>query len=68
MQQSDKTCMKCDHSLLGCYADQGMKGILVKNPAGDKLFTNKKNTRINPYICTNCGYTEWYAEEPRHLQ
>lgn len=54
--------------MVECYVDQGAKGILVKNSIGDKIFGNKKNTRVNPNICSNCGFVEWYAEEPQKLR
>lgn len=63
-----KYCSKCEGSMVVCYVDQGMKGILIKNPAGDKLFTNSKNTRVNPNVCSDCGFMEWYAEEPGNLK
>ncbi|MCP3029475.1 hypothetical protein [Halobacillus sp. A5] len=63
-----KSCPKCEGEMILCYVDQGSKGILVKNADGDKLFGNKKNTRINPNICADCGWVEWYAVEPGNLK
>ncbi|WP_117149099.1 hypothetical protein [Paraliobacillus zengyii] len=63
----EKDCEKCGKKMIECYADQGLKGILVKNPQGETLFKNKKHTRINPYVCVNCGYVEWYARNPKDL-
>jgi hypothetical protein len=60
-------CGKCGNEMIKCYVDEGFSGLTVKNPDGEKLFSNKKNTRINPTICTKCGFTEWYAEEPEKL-
>ena len=65
---SIKRCDQCEEELIKCYVDQGLKGILVKNHEGDKVLGNKKNTRVNPYICGNCGYTVWYADEPSKLR
>ncbi|TGB03589.1 hypothetical protein [Halobacillus salinus] len=53
---SDKICSKCEGNMVECYVADGLKGLLVKNPDGDKLFTNKKNTNINPNVCTDCGW------------
>jgi predicted Zn-ribbon and HTH transcriptional regulator len=53
--------------MIVCYTDEGFKGLTVKNPVGEKLFSNKKHTRINPNVCRNCGFVEWYAEEPERL-
>lgn len=65
---SDKQCQKCTGEMVDCYVDEGMKGLLVKNPEGDKLFSNKKNTTINPSVCIQCGSIEWYAENPQDLK
>ncbi|RWZ58572.1 hypothetical protein EQV77_06290 [Halobacillus fulvus] len=62
------SCPKCQGERVKCYVDQGLKGLLVKNAEGDKLFGNKKNTRINPLVCTDCGWVEWYADEPQNLK
>lgn len=67
-QSSDKNCIKCNNELMKCETGDGIKGILVKNPTGNGLFTNKKHTIVHPYVCFQCGYTEWYAEKPSQLQ
>ncbi|MCA0970899.1 hypothetical protein LCM20_09880 [Halobacillus litoralis] len=63
-----RICEKCEGDMVKCYVDQGMRGILVKNADGDKLFSNKKNTRINPFVCGDCGWVEWYADEPGKIR
>ena len=40
---------------------------VVKIPEGDKLFSNNLNTRVNPYVCEDCGYAKWYVKEPENL-
>ncbi|SDL85966.1 hypothetical protein [Sediminibacillus halophilus] len=65
--RQERTCLKCGDKIIKCYVDDGLKGLLVKNPDGDRLFSNKKNTNINPFICTNCGFAEWYADKPEDL-
>lgn len=67
INQEEKICVKCGNKLIKCYVDDGLKGLLVKNPEGDRLFSNKKLTVVNPYICSSCGFTEWYADEPEKL-
>lgn len=66
-KQEEKACPKCEHKMIQCYVDSGLKGLLVTNPEGDKLFSNRKNTTINPFICANCGFTEWYAAQVENL-
>ena len=63
----ERTCLKCESEMIKCYVADGLKGLLVKNPEGDRLFSNKKHTNINPYVCSNCGFAEWYADEPGKL-
>lgn len=63
----ERTCLKCEDKMIKCYVADGLQGLLVKNPDGNGLFSNKKNTKINPFICTNCGFAEWYAEKPEDL-
>ncbi|MBP3951664.1 hypothetical protein [Bacillus suaedae] len=63
----EKSCVKCGSDMIECYVDQGLKGLLVKNPSGEQLFKNKKNTRMNPFVCIKCGYAEWYADTPEDL-
>lgn len=65
--QQEKNCEKCGSKLIKCFIDNGFKGLIVKNPEGDRFLSNKKNTTVNPYICSNCGFAEWYAEEPERL-
>ncbi|UFT98401.1 hypothetical protein KO561_14495 [Radiobacillus kanasensis] len=67
MEQENKQCEKCGDTLVKCYVADGLKGLLVKNPEGDRLFSNKKNTNINPYVCGSCGFAIWYADEPKKL-
>lgn len=44
-------CQKCGSEMIKCYVDIGVGGLLVKNPNGDKLFTNKKNKEsIQRYV------------------
>lgn len=66
--QQEKICVKCGNQMIKCYVADGFKGLLVKNPEGDSLFSNKKHTNINPFICTDCGCVEWYAEDPEKLK
>lgn len=63
----EKNCEKCGSQMIECYVDQGLKGLPVKNPQGEQLFKNKKNTRINPFVFSNCGFAEWYAQNPKDL-
>ncbi|ENH97006.1 hypothetical protein J416_08012 [Gracilibacillus halophilus YIM-C55.5] len=64
----EKYCEKCNQKMIASQVDEGgLKGLLIKNPKGAQLFQNKKHTRLNPYVCPNCGLTEWYANEPDRL-
>lgn len=61
-------CIHCGGQKEVCYVDQGLGGLLVKSEKGKKLFSNKKHARINPVVCTDCGFVEWYADEPENLK
>lgn len=68
MQNSNENfCSKCGHELIKCKVDDGPQGLLVKNPQGGGFFKNNKNTIVHPYICSECGFTEWFAEKPKNL-
>ena len=63
----EKTCAKCNAVLTRCVATSAAgKFSAIKEPV--KNFTNKESSELRPYVCADCGYTEWYVDEPEHFK
>lgn len=63
----DHLCPKCKAVLTKCIAT----GVVTKFSATklpEKVFTTKETSQLFPFVCSNCGYTEWYAEKPENLK
>jgi hypothetical protein len=55
----DKKCVKCDAVLVRCAATSAAVAFMaVKEPV--RYFTTKESSELHPYVCTQCGYTEWF--------
>ncbi len=55
------TCSKCGHKMTeGKLSTYG--GIVVTKKSGN-LF-KKTNSIISTFVCTNCGYIDFYVENP----
>ncbi len=65
----DKKCLKCETILTKCIAIHGGDGNFVayKEPYTD-LQNRKTATEMHPYICSNCGYVEWYVDKPENFK
>lgn len=61
------SCPKCNEVLTKCLASGGIKNFtVVKLP--EKIFSTKETSTISPFVCSNCGYTEWYADQPENIK
>lgn len=61
------SCRKCNEVLTKCLASGGISNFSVmKLPI--KVFSTKETSRIFPFVCSNCGYIEWYAEKSENLK
>lgn len=58
-------CPKCNEKLTPCIINGGDSFIAVKKNA--KSFT-ENSSRLIPYVCPKCGYTEWYVEKPENFK
>ncbi|MBE3571056.1 MAG: hypothetical protein IMW92_13460 [Bacillales bacterium] len=58
---TNKVCSKCNHELVACYIRNSLELYIKKLP---KKLMSKKESVVDPYVCTNCGLTEWYVREP----
>lgn len=61
------SCPKCNCILTKCIATCGIKKFSVtKLP--EKIFASKETSDIFPFVCSTCGYIEWYADKPENLK
>lgn len=58
-------CPKCNEKLTKCiiYNGYDFKAVLINA----KSFTENSSNMI-PYVCSNCGYIEWYVEKPENFK
>jgi predicted nucleic-acid-binding Zn-ribbon protein len=65
----DRKCVKCETILTKSVALVGGDGNFVACKAPCTELKNKKTvTEIRPYICSNCGYVEWYVDKPENFK
>jgi len=61
------SCSKYKWILTKCIATGGIKNFSVtKLP--EKIFVSKETSDIFPFVCSTCGYIEWYADKPEDLK
>lgn len=60
-------CPKCNKKLVKCIVPINNVNLLQAYKPPHKVL-NKNRTNINAFICPNCGYVEWYAENPEVLK
>jgi hypothetical protein len=61
----EKICPKCNTSLKKCIlfgAESKLSAVLP-----GKSFTEGSSALI-PYVCSTCGYTEWYVKKPEQFK
>jgi hypothetical protein len=64
-----KICLKCGTVLTESVAIHGGDGNFVACKAPSTELKNKKTvTEIRPYICSTCGYVEWYVDKPENFK
>jgi predicted nucleic-acid-binding Zn-ribbon protein len=58
----EKSCVKCNNELIKAHI-KGLKGEfgVSKKPSG--IFIGFSYIKVSPYVCSNCGYIEFYLEE-----
>ena len=65
----DKKCVKCETILTKSIAIAGGDGNFVAYKEPYTELKNKKTvTEMRPYICSNCGYVEWYVDKPENFK
>lgn len=60
-------CTKCNSKLVKCVGKTGTMFNLTAYKFPVKPFS-KEYSELSPYVCPVCGYTEWYAEEPKKIK
>ena len=59
-----KTCIKCSNELTKAYIS-GIQGAFEINKKSRGFFMDSPNfSKVSTYVCSNCGYLEFYVEEP----
>lgn len=58
-------CSKCNVKLTKSILYNGYDFMAVK---ADAKFSPADRSAIIPYVCSNCGYVEWYAEQPEKFK
>ena len=59
-------CPKCNNTLAKCIVSGAeSKFSAVKLPV--KSYTENSSGLI-PYVCSTCGYNEWYVEKPENFR
>ena len=62
----ERKCVKCDAVLTKCFATSSLgRFAAVKYP--NKNFNAKESSELFPYVCSKCGYTEWYVDKPENF-
>ncbi len=63
----ERTCSKCNTVLTKCIADTECGQLTLFIPRL-KLMGKKRHDVAIPFVCTNCGYVEWYVESPENFK
>ena len=62
-----KNCIRCTGEMMRSHILSG-KELVAANTQDDSIFSLKlKSTKLTPYICTSCGYCEFYADDISEL-
>jgi predicted nucleic-acid-binding Zn-ribbon protein len=65
--QAGKKCIKCETILTNSFLDSlGASNFSVIKKSV-KLFLNKKSA-FSPFVCSKCGYIEWYVNKPENFK
>ena len=60
-------CPKCNNKLTKCVAKTDTMFNLTAYRFPLKTF-DKEFSELFPYVCSGCGYTEWYVEKPEKFK
>jgi predicted nucleic-acid-binding Zn-ribbon protein len=59
-----ETCSKCGNELTRAYIS-GIQGEFQINKEPRGFFTDSQiYSKVSPYVCSNCGYLEFYVVHP----
>lgn len=61
------SCPKCKTIMTRARATSAIgKFSAVKEPV--QHFTTKESSQMLPFVCSECGYVEWYVEKPENFK
>ncbi len=59
-----KNCSKCDSTLTKARI-QSSPGTVGINKTPSRVLNNNSNySELVPYVCSSCGYVDFYVEDP----
>jgi hypothetical protein len=56
-----KICIKCSNELIKAYV-KGLQGELGVSKKSSGIFIGFSYSEVSPYVCSNCGYIEFFLE------
>ena len=60
----EKKCTQCATVLTKSKATSAL-GVFSAMKEPVKYFTKEESSELHPYVCSNCGLTQWYVDEPQ---
>jgi len=59
-----KKCSKCDSTLTRARIQSSPGTVGVNKIPSSVLNNNHNYSELIPYVCSSCGYVDFYVEEP----
>ncbi|XIG85405.1 hypothetical protein C1N86_08620 [Priestia aryabhattai] len=59
-----KKCSKCDSTLTKARIQSSPGTVGVNRTPTSVLNNNHNYSELIPYVCSSCGYVDFYVEEP----
>lgn len=59
-----KKCSKCDSTLTKARIQSSPGTVGVNKTPSSVLNNNHNYSELIPYVCSSCGYVDFYVEEP----
>ncbi|MGF9887508.1 hypothetical protein ABEX78_02550 [Priestia megaterium] len=59
-----KKCSKCDSALIKARIQSSPGTVGVNKTPSSVLNNNHNYSELIPYVCSSCGYVDFYVEEP----
>ncbi|MEI2342301.1 hypothetical protein FA002_05830 [Priestia megaterium] len=59
-----KKCSKCDSTLIKARIQSSPGTVGVNKTPSSVLNNNHHYSELIPYVCSSCGYVDFYVKEP----